>query len=199
MSMLFKNLKYKFFVFLVSISTQVIGQEIPFGSYSSAYEITPLSTGQILNFGTIVQNEGMVSVPIEEATVVSVEGVRYLDITVDVQIDFDFLFLNGNDSCVDSSCRIPFTLKAAYSNRSDAPNVNQAILMTGSPGLLSARFPIRDRGNTPPGPPPTPVYEGFNPTIYNKTAYIYLYGDLTVGNQNAGPYSYDIDVTINYE
>lgn len=196
--MLFRSLTYLILIIWFSSNT-ADSQEIPFGDYSSSYSITPLLTGQTLDFGIIVPNEMDVEIPLEESVVIPVEGVRYLDITVDVTIDYNFIFLGGDDTCSDSSCRIPFTLKAAYSNRSDAPNTGEAVIMTGSPGSLSARFPIRSRGNAPPGPPPTPVYEGFNPAIYFKTAYIYIYGNLNVGTHNAGIYSYNLSIEVNYE
>ncbi len=65
--------------------------------------------------------------------------------------------------------------------------------------VASAQFPILARGNQPPGPPPTPVYEGYNPAAFNETAYLYLYGSLNVGNVDAGNYSGSITVTVSYD
>lgn len=193
-------MKYlKVIVFFVCVSSllNVNAQEIPFGSFSSQYAITPLATGETLNFPTIIQDEGSVSLTINEATQIAIEGTEYLDITVDVEINDDFIYLNGVDTCTDISCRIPFNLKSAYYNRSNVPSTSQAVIMNGAP--LSARFPIRHRGNAPPGPPPTPVYSGYDLSLYNETAYIFLYGDLTVGSHNAGSYSNTVTITVTYE
>ena len=175
-------------------------QEIDFGSYSSSYSVTlsDLSPGSDLDFGIVIMNEGMVSKDINDAKVLSIEGVKYLDVIVDITAD-DYLLLNGNLACVsDPSCRLPFTLNAAYANRG-LNNTSQAITMSIASNIASAQFPIKYRGNNPPGPPPTPVYSGYNPALYNETAYIYIYGALNVGSIDAGTYEGQITIMVSYD
>ena len=107
--------------------------------------------------------------------------------------------INGDLSCqTNPSCRIPFTLQAAYANRG-SNNTNQAIIMSVAANIASAQFPIRYRGNVPPGPPPTPVYEGFNPNLFQETAYLYIYGFVNVGSIDAGSYTSNVTISISYD
>ncbi len=175
-------------------------QEIDFGDYSSIYSvtITDLFPSEDLEFGMVIQNEGIVSKTILDAKVLSIEGVKYLDVLVDITAD-NYLLLDGNLSCLsDPSCRIPFTLEAAYANRG-ANDTNQATQMMVASNIASAQFPIRYRGTNPPAPPPTPVYQGYNPALYNDTAYLYIYGSLNLGLVNAGSYTANISITISYD
>tara|TARA_R110002126_G_scaffold42758_2_gene123043 strand:+ start:4056 stop:4664 length:609 start_codon:yes stop_codon:yes gene_type:complete len=175
-------------------------QEIDFGSYSSAYSVTlsEVNIGENLDFGLLVQNEGLISVPIAESKVLSILGVKYLDVIVDVTAD-DYLLLNGNLSCLtDPSCRIPYTLQASYANNG-SNTFSEAVNFTVVSNVASAQFPIKRRTGGPPSPPPTPVYEGYNPNLFQETAYLYIYGSLNVGNVTAGSYTIDIMVTISYD
>ena len=128
----------------------------------------------------------------------TLEGVKYLDVLVDITAD-NYLLLNGDLGCeTDPSCRIPFTLEAAYANRGNN-NVNESVNITVLSNVASAQFQILQRTNGPPGPPPTPVYEGYDPSIFNETAYLYIYGSINIGNVDAGSYNSSISVTINYD
>lgn len=175
-------------------------QEIDFGSFSSKYAVTlsELNPAEDLSFGTVVQNEGLKTIDLIDAKVLMIEGVKYLDVIVDITAD-NYLFLNGDIACNggNTNC-IPFTLQAAYANRG-TNNTNEAVLMQVASNVASAQFPIEARGNRPPGPPPTPVYEGYNPALYNETAYLYIYGSLNVGNVDAGSYSGSITITVSYD
>lgn len=185
-------------LFLLSNATQ--GQEIDFGSYSSSYSVTlsELSPGAELDFGTLIQNDGVTSVTIDNAKVLTIEGVKYLDIIVDLTAD-QYLLLNGNLSCqTDPSCRIPYTMQASYANRG-VMSISQVSDFLVSGTTASEQFPIKYRGNAPPGPPPTPVYQGFNPALFNETAYIYIYGSVNVGNVDAGSYTGTVNITVNYD
>lgn len=187
-------------VILLSTTTLLNAQEIDFGDFSSKYtvSITELIPAEDLSFGMVIQNEGLKTVDLLDAKVLMIEGVKYLDVIVDITAD-PYLYLNNDVSCngSNSNC-IPFTLQAAYANRGN--NItNQAVLMQVASNVASAQFPILARGNRPPGPPPTPVYEGYNPALFNETAYLYLYGSINVGNQNAGSYSGQIQVTVTYD
>lgn len=188
------------FLFVATFFAPVDAQEINFGEFSSEYSVTlsELSPAEDLEFGTVIQNEGPKSVTLQDAKVLMIEGVKYLDVIVDVNAD-NYLFLDNDISCNGSNTNcIPFTLQAAYANRGNN-NTNQATLMQVASNVASAQFPILARGNQPPGPPPTPVYEGYNPAAFNETAYLYIYGSLNVGNVDAGSYSGSITVTVSYD
>lgn len=187
-------------VFFLFSSTLLKAQEIDFGKFSSKYtvSITELIPAEDLAFGMVIQNEGLKTIDILDAKVLMIEGVKYLDVIVDITAD-NYLFLDNDVSCngTNSNC-IPFTLQAAYANRGNN-NTNQAVLMQVASNVASAQFPILARGNRPPGPPPTPDFAGYNPALFNETAYLYLYGSINVGNVNAGTYSGQINVTVTYD
>jgi hypothetical protein len=189
-----------FCCFLIFLNPQIKAQEIDFGDFSSKYSVSlsELNPAQDLEFGTVIQNEGLKQIDILNAKVLMIEGVKYLDVIVDITAD-NYLYLGNDIACngTNTNC-IPFTLQAAYANRG-SNDTNQAILMQVASNVGSAQFPIEARGNRPPGPPPTPVYEGYNPALYNKTAYLYIYGSLNVGNQDAGSYSGEITITVTYD
>lgn len=189
-----------FCVVSIFSSTPLKAQEIDFGDFSSKYtvSITELIPAEDLAFGLVIQNEGLKTIDLLDAKVLMIEGVKYLDVIVDITAD-NYLYLDNDVSCngTNSNC-IPFTLQAAYANRGNN-NTNQAVLMQVTSNIASAQFPILARGNRPPGPPPTPVFEGYNPALFNETAYLYLYGSINVGNVNAGTFSGQITVTVTYD
>lgn len=175
-------------------------QETDFGQFSSLYSVTltDLSPGSDLDFGIVLINEGFVSLDITESKVLSIDGVEYLDVIVDITAD-SYLFLGTDIACNGGSTNcIPFTLQAAFANRG-TNNTNQANTMNVTSNVASAQFPIKYRGNAPPGPPPTPVYQGYNPALFNETAYLYIYGSLNVGSVLAGAYSGEISVLVSYD
>lgn len=174
-------------------------QEINFGSFGSySLFISDLTPAEDLAFGIVIKNEGLKEIPLIDAKVLALEGVKYLDVIMEITAD-NALLLNGDLDCIgDPACSLPFTLKAAYANRGQN-DTNQAEDVPVTANTAVARFPILHRGNLPPGPPPTPPHEGYNPALYHETAYIYLYGAVTVGNLNAGEYSGEITVTIIYD
>lgn len=184
--------------FLLNVSF-VSAQEIDFEDFSD-YSVTvaELAPAEDLDFGMVIQNEGIVSVDILNAKVMMIEGVKYLDVLVDITAD-DYLFLDNDVACngTNSNC-IPFTLEAAYANKG-SNNTNQAILMQVASNIASAYFPILGRGNRPAGPPPTPVYEGYDPALHNETAYLYIYGFINVGNLDAGSYTGNVTITVSYD
>lgn len=191
------------FLFLTTslfLPKKVASQEIDFGQYSSLYSVSlaELNPALDLDFGMLVQNEGINAVSLINSKVLSITGVKYLDVIIDITAED--LYIDGNPSCVPvgSSCTLPFTLQAAYANNGNN-DTNEATQITVLGNTGSAQFPILTRGTGPPGPPPTPVYEGYNPNIFSETAYIYIYGFVTVGNIDAGSYSSDITITVNYD
>lgn len=180
-------------------SNNLNAQEIDFGSYYNySVSVAQLNPLEDLEFGLVVDNEGLKSVPITNALIVTVEGVKYLDIILDITAD-DYLLLNGDLGCQsDPTCRIPFTLEAAYANRG-VNSTDQAIQMNVSSNFASAQFPILKRTNGPAGPPPTPVFDGYNPALFNETAYLYIYGSINVGDVVGGSYSSTITITVSYD
>ena len=190
------------FSFMAAFFFRISGnaQEIDFGSYNSSYSVTvsELNPGEDLSFGTILQNEGIKNIDLANAKIITIEGIKYLDVMVDITAD-DALLLNGDINCSgNASCSIPFTLEAAYTNRG-SNNINQAIIMPVIANTATAQFPVQYRGNSPPGPPPTPAHQGYNPALYNSTAYLYVYGYLNIGNINSGSYLANITITVTYD
>lgn len=172
-------------------------QEIDFGTFSSAsVTITKLNPAEDLDFGTLVTNGGVSSIPISNSVVLTLTGVRFLDVILDVSADAN-LTLNGAP-CALASCMIPFTLEAAYANLG-ADNISQARIITIAANAGQAQFQVLRRNGGAPGPPPTPEFVGFNPAAFNSTAYVYIYGSVNVGSVDAGDYSGMIDVTVNYD
>lgn len=197
--MILKKNTFTFLLFLL-LHASIHAQEIDFGSYSSLYSVTisELSPAEDIEFGTLIQNDGITAVTIDDAKIFTIEGVKYLDIIVDITAD-EFLLKDGNLSCsTNPSCRIPFTLEASYANRG-MQSVGQAIGFTVLGTTASEQFPIKYRGNAPPGPPPTPVFEGYDPSAFNETAYLYIYGSVNVGNIDAGSYTGMINISISYD
>jgi hypothetical protein len=186
--------------FLTFFNSSLEAQEIDFGDFSSKYAVSlsELIPAEDLDFGMVIQNEGLKTIDLIDAKVLMIEGVKYLDVIVDVTAD-NYLYLDTDIACNGSNTNcIPFTLQAAYANRGNN-NTSEAVLMQTAANVATAQFPIEARGNRPPGPPPTPVYEGYNPALYNETAYIYIYGSLNVGNVDAGSYSGNITITVSYD
>lgn len=166
-------------------------QEIDFGSFG-AYTVTvdPVAGFETLQFGDVVATQGETSVNLGDdpgMAVLSITGVRYLDVIVTITKPSALLPVDAG-----ISDELPLTsLEAAYANHGDNDYL-QAKMING----LQARFPILERQSRPPGPPPTPPREGETPPT--ETAYIYLWGTIDVGAIDAGEYTATIDVTVEY-
>ncbi len=171
-------------------------QEIDFGDFFAySVTVTELLPTQNLDFGLVTTNSGLNSVTISNSKVVTITGVRYLDVIVDITADPNLV----EASCpTNPSCQIPFTLEASYANFGQ-DNIAQAQIIPVTSNTGTAQFPILQRLSGPPGPPPTPVYEGYDPSGFNETAYIYLYGSINVGMVNSGSYSADITINVIYD
>lgn len=174
------------------------GQEINFGQYAD-YTLTvgELNSGRSLDFGQVISGGGTYSVDITNAKTITITGVKYLDVIVDVSAPIS-LFLNGNPG---SSQTIPFTLQAAYANNSGTPTVGNAKFITDmSNNSFIKRIPILERqSGQPPGPPPPPPTNAFDQSQVEETMHLYFYGSITVGQVDAGNYSTQITITINYD
>lgn len=174
-------------------------QEIRFSDYHAySIELDDLTPAQDLDFGMIFSGEGHKALNIAHAKVLSITGVKYLDVLVDITAE-NYLLLDGEPlNANQTNKRIPFTLQAAYANRgTDNPGIATPIQTVSN--MASARFRIRGRDNGPPGPPPVPVHGTYNPALYNDTAYLYLFGSINVGAVNAGPYASKIIITLSYD
>ncbi len=171
-------------------------QEIDFGDYYNySFTLAELNPLADLEFGTVVQSAGVINIGLSEAKILTIEGVRYLDVLVTITADNNMV--NDDVGCT-GSCTIPFTLQAAYANLG-ADNIGQATPMTILSNVANAQFPILKRSSGPAGPPPTPVYNGYDPSVFNETAYLYVYGSINVGMVNAGSYSSNITVSVSYD
>lgn len=175
-------------------------QEIEFGRYGT-YTITleNISMGDLEFDGPIVAGGGIYQVELIDAYVLSLLGVKYLDVGVQIIGDGELL-LNGNlENSGDPEKSIPFTLRSAYANRAQN-NISDAVFIPVSgTNTGNARFPILARQQQPPGPPPPPPTEAFNQSEVDETAYLYLYGEINVGYVNAGNYIGTITITVEYE
>ncbi|MEX0719361.1 MAG: hypothetical protein WD059_01755 [Balneolaceae bacterium] len=191
------------FVSFLSVNGQT--QEIDFGQYSSRYTISPILVQPNLDFGTIAQNQGVKERGIDEAAIIKLEGIQYLDVLIDIELLSPF----ETDGCSDEECTLPFILKAAYSNFGDDNEISaqnkvvhigeMSIDHSQQTGVLSTQFQILSRTSAPPGPPPTPYHEGYDLEAQKKSAYLFLYGAINANGIISGGYSADIQVTVYYD
>lgn len=157
--------------------------QISFGAFAGEGITIDLSQNPTLDFGQLMQNETRtINLSDPDIAVIPITGVEYLDVLVTVDLP-DFLENNGDQVAVN--------LNMAYANRG-ADNVLDAVTFTNS-----TIFRIRSRDDGPPRPPPTPDYDGYDPPM--ETAYIYIYGTITVGNVSAGLYTGDVMIYVEYD
>ncbi len=142
--------------------------------------VTVLSDG-VLDFGNLLQNQGPVQIMLNDpgTEIISIEGDFNKDVTVTITAPAALQ--------LDASNNLPFTLGAAYAN-DEEDNKGDATLFSGN----TATFPIREGG----GPPPGGGRGGGTPSA---TAYLYIFGDITVGNVDAGTYSGIINIFVEYD
>ncbi len=189
-------------ILLSGVFQPVMAQRVNFGTHADGYQLTltPLMP-DVLEFGDQNSGEGLVQIQLQDNEVVplEIEGVAYLDVTVTLEPpDGEQLVLTGDPDYIDDENRsMPVTIKMAYYNRgqegiTEEQAKTEAVEVVGN----TATFQIRRRPGGPPGPPPTPPHAGYTPP--KATAYLFIYGDLTVGNVNAGPYSGKINVHVEY-
>lgn len=189
--------------FLIGISAEsAVSQDIRFGQYGEyTIELEDIGLEDLIFEGPINSNSGIYDVELIDSKVLSIIGVKYLDVDVEITADGK-LYLDGDPSYdLDPQRSIPFTLQAAYAN--DGENnitSSKPIAIDNNPSLNSGttRFPILSRRQQPPGPPPTPPTGDFDQSLVNETAYLYFYGQIDVGNVVAGQYRGTINVTVEY-
>lgn len=164
-----------------------IAQEVNFGQYATeGIILTNVSSNSSLDFGTVLRNGGLYQIQLSDP------GVVVFSIQAEYDKDLFVTLSPPADLVLDASNTIPFTLRAAYANQGNN-SIAQAKVISGT----TARFPVQARGDQPPGPPPTPKHEGY--TTPTATAYLYIYGDIDVGNVSAGFYTGNIDISVSYE
>lgn len=190
-----KNIKIIGVLLFCLWSCNATAQEINFSSYASyGLTVNELSNDN-LHFGALLKNEGTVSIPLSDAKIIAITGVKYLDVIVSITADDNLL---DNPGCSgDPNCSIPFTLEAAYANLGQN-NIGQVRFFTVNSNNTTARFPVLRRTSGPPAPPPPPPRAGFDPSVFEETAYLYIYGSINVGDVNAGYYTGNITITVSY-
>lgn len=180
-------------------------QEVNFGEFSSRYSITTTLIDSELEFGSIFQSQGTKEVDIDEGAVIEIEGIKYLDIILDISIDSPMEI----DGCSDESCTMQFTLKASYSNSGESSEIaalnktkfigQRTVNFSTQSGLLTTQFPLLERSSAPPGPPPTPDFEGRDLEAEKESVFIFLYGSITSSNNDIGNYASNITISVNYD
>lgn len=203
---IFNSSFYRSFILLITsaiftfLPSNSKAQEIEFGRFGS-YTVTleNVSMGDLEFVGPIISGSGIYQVELVDAYVLSVLGVKYLDVGVQIMGEGELL-LDGNPENVgDPQRSIPFVLRAAYANRAQN-NISDAVFIPVSTANIgNARFPILARQQQPPGPPPPPPTGAFNQSEVEETAYLYLYGEIDVDNVDAGSYFGTITITVEYE
>lgn len=185
--------------FWMVLPVNVNGQEVDFSSYKN-YSITVdnITMGDLVFGEPVISGGGIYEIELNESYVFAVHGLKFLDVGVNIYGDGELL-LNGDPAnSGDPQKSIPFTLKAAYSNQGQN-NISDAIFISIASGNIgNARFPILTRQKQPPVPPPPPV-DGTSQAGSEETAYLFFYGEIDVGNVNAGLYSGTITIQVEYE
>jgi len=169
-----------------------LAQEINFGSFYTT--TADLFVERNLDFGTIIVGESQdVLIGSGDEAVLSIDGIRFLDIYVTVTAPA-YLFLNGDDTCAAVTCRVPVTFEYAYNN------TNTSLDNTVGNTLFSSstvRIPMIRRTVGPPMPPPTP--EVALSSLPKVMAFIYIGGNLiSTGSEVSGSYSNTVTIEIIY-
>ena len=177
--------KLLLFALIMLIGSAAHGQ-IKFSTYSeSDIILTQLGSGE-LDFGMVMSSLDpyVIELGDPQMVVFAIEGVEYYDVIVTIDAPAEL--------ALDAENKIHFELKAAYANRGQN-QISDAHLFNGD----IDRFQIKRRGVGPPGPPPVPEHGGY--THPTATAYLFLYGNLTVGNVDAGQYEGTVNITVEYD
>ncbi len=147
--------------------------------------VTVLTDGN-LDYGTVLQDQQYTINLMDSRTeVISIKGNKDRDIYVSI---------TSQNLILDASNIIPYTLKASYANEGeeDKTQAQDNSITNGS-----ASFPIYDdRGGGPPPWAGGGNNGGGQPTA---KAYLYIYGDIEVGNNRAGTYTGTININVEYD
>ena len=195
-AIILRSLSALLFVVLLHTNAQ---SQINFGSFGPyTIQLTDISVGNLVFDGFIISGSGEHEIELTDAFIMEIEGVKYLDVGVLITADLELL-LDGNISnSGDPQKSITFTLEAAYANKGQQ-NVGDAEFITVISNVGDARFPILARQFQPPGPPPPPPTEAFDQSAVEDAAYLYLYGKIDVGDVDAGIYSGNINISVQYD
>lgn len=183
---------------IVPISSNA--QEINFGEYGT-YTITldNVTLGDLVFEQPILTNGGIYEVELANAYVLALIGVKYLDVGVEITGEGELLLDGNPDYIGDPQRSIPFTLSAAYANRGQNNVADATFIPIATGNIGTSRFPVLSRQQQPPGPPPPPPTQAFDQSLVEETAYLYLYGQIDVGNVLAGTYTGTIEITVEYQ
>lgn len=173
-------------IFFITSWPVAFGQTLAFNIDAPPdLEVSVYSDG-ILDFGNLMQNQGTVQIPLEDANteIISITGFLFRRVHVTITPP-PALQLNASNS-------LPYTLRAAYANNGEE-NKSQAELFNDN----TASFRIY---NVSGGPPPW-AGGGNGPgngigNLFQQTAYVYIYGDIEVGPVQAGTYNGIINISV---
>ena len=196
------RLKKTYWILIIALAmcstAHLSAQPVPFGLYAGeGLQLTPAGI-EVLDFGDIILTGETLTVSINlsnenvgEVVPLRIDGIKYLDVTVDFPPTIQLV-----QQGVEDGDEMTLNVGLAYSNRGldldDAKTNPIEVPM----GMSSITFPIERRTGGPPGPPPTPPHAGYTPPP--GTAYIFVYGDLSVGSVSAGTYTGQIDIHVFY-
>lgn len=192
LSFLFKTIS-AVLILIFGFSKQSSAQEINFGSYADyQIELHNVTMGDLEFEGPIKRNGGIYEIELSDAYILEILGVKYLDVGVLIEGEGELVHES------DPEQTIPLTLKSAYANRGQE-NISDVQLITLSNNIGDVRFPILARDQAPPGPPPRPPTGEFNQSEVNESAFLYFYGEIDVGDVDAGFYSGTITINVRYD
>lgn len=195
---------------LFGLSVSGFAQSINFSTYAD-YGLEITNTPSNLNFndvGPLIANGSTYQLDLyNNASIVEIVGVKYLDVFITVTADDNLTFTDSKGV----THSIDFTLKAAYSNQkgdiSSPSGVPLKYIDNITNDSFTIRVPMLERQSLPPGPPPTPPTKATNldpgsdysNPLY-ETLFLYLYGEITIPKDtNAGDYTGNISITISYD
>ena len=135
-----------------------------------------------LYFGEVIPNAGNVRIPLGhiDMGVFSIRGPQNMDVNVTLDIP-EYLVMDDDEA----EFRIPMNLELAYANVNEN-NTDHAVLVPS--GHL--RFPILADAPTRQRPDqPVPA----------ATAYIFVFGEIDVGDIPTGTYNAQVVMSVEYE
>lgn len=173
-----------FILFLLVVSFSSLPLEVHAQFLRLTFEIESELEAEELNplrFGQVVPNAGVIQIRLGDPDMGTYAISGPQNLTVEMNLDLpDYLELEG-----DQTFQVPMRLQAAYANRNQN-ETRQAIPVQGG----QARFPLRADAPLQVSPDiPAP----------SATAYIYIYGEIEVGDIPPGTYDANVFMTVEYE
>lgn len=177
-------------------------QEINFEKYAD-YGIG-FGTTENLNFNDVVNpivaDGSTYEVGIQDAAIVQIHAVKYLDV---------YIHVNGDETLTNGTDHIDFTLKVAYNNQegNNTSIANTHYFAVNNNNQLTKRIPVLARNLAPPNPPPTPPTNATDITNTDpntnpifETINLFLFGDLVnVDDVSADTYTGNITIEVRYD